>query len=216
MKHILIAVAFIGLLSCNNNTTKKNTKTATPKTELVKGILVLGHEVAELTPCNSNTAYWVTDKTTKLMWAYESTVGENPKPYTPVYCEVEVNKLPKATDGFAEDYEGVFEVTAIKRVAPLSLEQNCNPEKTKSILENNDIINVTYINDKNEKLYVLYYTKEHQAIVTSLDKLKAHALKNKKPASGIWYKNDSYELRGKGKEIEFKKDGKLLFKGSSK
>ena len=33
-----------------------------------------------------------------------------------------------------------------------------------------------------------------------------------KPASGIWYKNDHYELRGKGDNVELTKDGKTVFK----
>ncbi len=33
-----------------------------------------------------------------------------------------------------------------------------------------------------------------------------------KAASGIWYKNDQYELRGKGEDLELKKDGKIVFK----
>lgn len=32
------------------------------------------------------------------------------------------------------------------------------------------------------------------------------------PASGIWYKNDHYELRGKGENVELTKDGKIVFK----
>ncbi|HET7119580.1 MAG TPA: MliC family protein [Hanamia sp.] len=32
-----------------------------------------------------------------------------------------------------------------------------------------------------------------------------------KAASGIWYKNDHYELRGKGNDIELTKDGKVVF-----
>jgi membrane-bound inhibitor of C-type lysozyme len=31
-------------------------------------------------------------------------------------------------------------------------------------------------------------------------------------ASGIWYKNDQYELRGKGDNVELIKDGKTVFK----
>lgn len=33
-----------------------------------------------------------------------------------------------------------------------------------------------------------------------------------KPASGIWYKNDHYELRGKSDNVELTKDGKTVFK----
>ena len=31
-------------------------------------------------------------------------------------------------------------------------------------------------------------------------------------ASGIWYKNDKYELRGKGDSVELIKDGETVFK----
>ena len=37
-------------------------------------------------------------------------------------------------------------------------------------------------------------------------------LVGQKPASGIWYKNDNYELLGKGESVELKKDGKTVFK----
>ena len=37
-------------------------------------------------------------------------------------------------------------------------------------------------------------------------------LVSQKPASGIWYKNDHYELRGKGENLELTKDGKTVFK----
>ncbi len=37
-------------------------------------------------------------------------------------------------------------------------------------------------------------------------------LVGQKPASGIWYKNDHYELRGKGENVELTKDGKTVFK----
>ena len=33
-----------------------------------------------------------------------------------------------------------------------------------------------------------------------------------KAASGFWYKNDQYELRGKGEKLELTKDGETVFK----
>ena len=36
-------------------------------------------------------------------------------------------------------------------------------------------------------------------------------LKEQKAASGIWYSNENYELRGKGNDIELKKDGNIVF-----
>lgn len=40
-------------------------------------------------------------------------------------------------------------------------------------------------------------------------------LVGQKAASGIWYKNDHYELRGKGENVELTKDGKTVFKNST-
>ena len=37
-------------------------------------------------------------------------------------------------------------------------------------------------------------------------------LNGEKAASGIHYKNDHYELTGKGENVELKKDGKTVFK----
>lgn len=37
-------------------------------------------------------------------------------------------------------------------------------------------------------------------------------LAGQKPASGMWYKNNEYELRGKGENVELSKNGKTLFK----
>lgn len=36
-------------------------------------------------------------------------------------------------------------------------------------------------------------------------------LASQQPASGIWYKNEQYELRGKGNDIELTKDGTTVF-----
>lgn len=33
-----------------------------------------------------------------------------------------------------------------------------------------------------------------------------------KSASGVWFKNDTYELRGKGNDLELTKDGNIVFK----
>lgn len=40
-------------------------------------------------------------------------------------------------------------------------------------------------------------------------------LKEQKSASGIWYTNDHYELRGKGDSYELKKDGSTIFNNFS-
>lgn len=48
-------------------------------------------------------------------------------------------------------------------------------------------------------------------VVTIKFKGENAVLFNKKPASGIWYANKHYELRGKGDNIQLKKNGNLIF-----
>lgn len=52
-------------------------------------------------------------------------------------------------------------------------------------------------------------TNEVKAYLDGGDQIE---LVGQKPASGIWYKNEHYELRGKGNNLELKKDGELVFK----
>ena len=62
-------------------------------------------------------------------------------------------------------------------------------------------------------LYTFDKTKSTMTIV--LGDLKEE-LTQQRAASGIWYANEHYDLRGKGNEIELTKDGELLFKSSKK
>ena len=64
-----------------------------------------------------------------------------------------------------------------------------------------DEIDITFNNTKNTAT-VLYNGENIE-------------LKDQKPASGIWYKNDHYQLRGKGEEIELSKDDIVVFKSNS-
>ncbi|WP_160327124.1 MliC family protein [Elizabethkingia anophelis] len=50
-------------------------------------------------------------------------------------------------------------------------------------------------------------------IVIVLFEGKTIEMKDQKPASGIWYSNDHYELRGKGSEVILYKGKKIVFKG---
>lgn len=224
MKYSVIGLFMLALVGCDTSSSHRTQQvaasaifgdhtSATTRTGTLSGILILGHEVSAITPCGSELDYWVVDKTSSLKHNYEKTIGENPKPYTPVYLSAEVNFLGKASDGFAEEYDGVVEITKIDALSALTLAQKCNSEQTKHLLQNNEVINATYINSKGEKLFVLFYTKENQAVVRFVDNKASATLMSQRPASGMWYKNDEYELSGKGKVIELYKRGELLFKG---
>lgn len=75
-----------------------------------------------------------------------------------------------------------------------------NVVKSRAIGTDGTALEMSFDNDKNE---------------ASIDfKGENLVLEGQKPASGIWYKNDHYELRGKGEELELTKDGKSVFKSS--
>ncbi|MDD3300198.1 MAG: MliC family protein [Bacteroidales bacterium] len=52
-------------------------------------------------------------------------------------------------------------------------------------------------------------TKNIVTIIYNKDTIQ---LTGQRPASGIWYKNERYELRGKGDDVTFLKDGKEVFR----
>lgn len=73
-----------------------------------------------------------------------------------------------------------------------------------------DVVKSTLKNSKGEVLDMTFNnTKDIATVVLNGETIE---LKGQRPASGIWYKNDHYELRGKGEEVELSKDGKVVFK----
>ncbi|PWN70404.1 hypothetical protein C1631_010545 [Chryseobacterium phosphatilyticum] len=74
-----------------------------------------------------------------------------------------------------------------------------------------EIVKSTMIDAKGKKLEASFNNnKETATIVFDGETIE---LKAQVTGSGIWYKNDHYELRGKGSENELSKDGKVIFKG---
>ncbi|MDX1271459.1 MliC family protein [Bizionia paragorgiae] len=74
-----------------------------------------------------------------------------------------------------------------------------------------EIINTTYKNDNGDTLNVTVNASTNEAKVY-LNGGEQIDLIGEKPASGIWFKNDQYELRGKGEKLELTKDGETVFK----
>ena len=68
----------------------------------------------------------------------------------------------------------------------------------------------TVIDANGQKLEMTFdKIKDNVTVYFNNEEIK---LTSQQPASGIWYKNDHYELRGKGEEIELTKDGSVIFK----
>jgi membrane-bound inhibitor of C-type lysozyme len=74
-----------------------------------------------------------------------------------------------------------------------------------------NIVTSSLKNKEGQTLDITYNNTTNQAKVY-LNGGEQIELVGQKPASGIWYKNDHYELRGKGENVELTKDGKTVFK----
>nr|WP_199157128.1 MliC family protein [Pedobacter sp. ASV2] len=95
---------------------------------------------------------------------------------------------------------------------------SCNSDSKKGETNNTDTTTTTVkeetitdslVNEDGSKLVMFFNnTKNTATILLNGEKIE---LEGQKPASGIWYKNDHYELRGKGRDLELTKDGKIVF-----
>ncbi|WOD42679.1 MliC family protein [Hwangdonia lutea] len=86
--------------------------------------------------------------------------------------------------------------------------QSTTTETVKHVKD--DIVVTTSTNKDGEKLELKFNnTKGTATLNFNGETIELFA---EKAASGIWYKNDDYELRGKGNDIELKKDGKVIYK----
>ena len=95
---------------------------ATSTTFTVKGKLVIGHEVRSFIAEGDTTSYWIIDDSGTLKEEYEKTIGNNPKPYTPVYAELKVIDTGKSNEGFAAEYAGVYHVNEVLNISPIKTE----------------------------------------------------------------------------------------------
>lgn len=74
-----------------------------------------------------------------------------------------------------------------------------------------DIVRSSLKNKEGQTLDMVFNNTTNQAKIY-LNGGEQIELAGQNPASGIWYKNEHYELRGKGENVELTKDGKTLFK----
>lgn len=99
---------------------------------------------------------------------------------------------------------------------------SCTNEKNKSI-DTTISTTETQTNAQDEIVKSIVKNKQGKTMEMSFNNTKdivtvvfegnSIEMKSQKPASGIWYFNDHYELRGKGSEVELSKDGKIIFEG---
>jgi hypothetical protein len=86
-----------------------------------RGTFVWGHEVESFQPCGSKKAYWVDGKEQTLQALRdrnEMLRERTGKPYQPIYIEaVGAIDTKSKREGFAENYDGLFHLHTVVRVA---------------------------------------------------------------------------------------------------
>ncbi|WP_316804005.1 MliC family protein [Pedobacter nototheniae] len=87
-------------------------------------------------------------------------------------------------------------------------EETSSTDSTTTVTKE-EIVADSLVNEDGSKLGMVFNNSKNTAtLVLSGEKIE---LTGQKAASGIWYKNDHYELRGKGRNLELTKDGKVVF-----
>jgi putative lipoprotein len=92
--------------------------------QLLRGLLVLGHEVRSFKPCDSEQDLWVMDETGgDLARIYEDLTSAV---YQELYTVLSGEIGPPPSDGFGVDYAGSIRVVALSHAAPES--HACNED----------------------------------------------------------------------------------------
>lgn len=73
-----------------------------------------------------------------------------------------------------------------------------------------DIVETTILNNEGKTLEMVFNNTKETA--TLIFNGKTIELNSEKAASGIWYKNKNYELRGKANDVQLSKNGEVIFK----
>lgn len=80
------------------------------------------------------------------------------------------------------------------------------------VFSHKDVIVTSTLTNKEGQTLDMVFNNTTNTAKIYLDGGEQIELQGQTPGSGIWYKNDQYELRGKGEEVELTKDGKVVFK----
>lgn len=79
------------------------------------------------------------------------------------------------------------------------------------IFEHQDDIVISTLENKAGQTLHMTFNNTTGEVTVYLDEGDPIELVAKQAASGIWYTNDQYELRGKGENIQLKQDGEVIF-----
>lgn len=108
-------------------------------------------------------------------------------------------------------------ITWLAALGLISCKELSNQENTKTQeIEVNDKVDDdivrTELRDKNGQTLNITFNNRVGTAKVYLNGWEQIDLEAEKAASGIWYKNEQYELRGKGVHHKLTKEGKTVFK----
>lgn len=83
------------------------------------------------------------------------------------------------------------------------------------IFTHKDDVVRTSITNKEGRTLDMTFNNTENIVKVYLNGGEEIELMGQKAASGIWYKNDHYELRGKGENLKLTKDGKTVFENEA-
>ena len=90
----------------------------------------------------------------------------------------------------------------------VSKQENAASPTTEKVGE--EIVTTSSTNQNGQKLEMTFNNTKGTTTITFNG--ETAELEQQKSGSGFWYKNDHYELRGKGENVELTKEGKVIFK----
>jgi hypothetical protein len=85
----------------------------------VRASYVWGPEVNTMKPCGSDSTFWVLAKPEIIARLRTTHDSLRTRPYDRIYISVQGQRSAQPTDGFAEETNGYFEVTALLEVRRL-------------------------------------------------------------------------------------------------
>jgi len=115
-----ILFALFSIQACYSSEDKN--LSANDDRQATRGHYIYGHEESSFRPCGLKKIFWVNGSIENLTMLEQKYRSLTSKPYEPVFAELRGQFTGKASDGFAMDYDGQYQLTAIIRVNKKSTE----------------------------------------------------------------------------------------------
>ncbi|MEZ9231105.1 COG3650 family protein [Vibrio amylolyticus] len=127
----------------NNTASLENPDTIQPQTFVLRGQVIVGHEVNSITPCGSNKQFWLALDETQRPQAAKLVRS----PYQPLYGEVIGHLATPNPHGFDSDFEARFVVDQINFLTAENPERCNQPPKATQVFGNEPNWSATFKGD---------------------------------------------------------------------